>query len=40
MRLQNVKYIAGKQNPLDIFTKEDKDTDHFIEARNKHNVRF
>lgn len=32
--LIQVKHVEGKRNPSDIFTKEDKDTEHFIEARN------
>ena len=34
MGLLNVKHIASKQNPSDVFTKEDKDTNHYINARN------
>jgi hypothetical protein len=29
-----VKHIAGKDNPSDIFTKEDKDLEHFVAVRN------
>ena len=29
-----IEHIAGKVNPADIFTKEDRDPDHFIEIRD------
>jgi hypothetical protein len=29
-----VKHITGKKNLSDMFTKEDKDTGHFLEIRN------
>ena len=32
--LIKVQHIEGKRNPSDIFTKEDKDTEHYIDARN------
>ena len=34
MGLYNVKHIAGKNNPLDIFMKEDKDIRYFMAVRN------
>ena len=34
MGIYKVKHIEGKKNPSDIFTKEDKDTTHFIQVRN------
>ena len=29
-----VTHIGGKDNPTDIFTKEQKDTEHFLKLRN------
>ena len=34
MGLFKVSHIEGKNNPADIFTKEDKDTAHFVSIRN------
>ena len=34
MGLIKVAHVEGKQNPSDIFTKEDKDTEHFKKLRN------
>ena len=34
MGLIAINHIEGKKNPSDIFTKEDKDTEHFIKVRN------
>ena len=34
MGLFEVSHIEGKNNPSDIFTKEDKDTIHFMQAQN------
>ena len=31
----NVKHIEGNSNLADLFTKEDKDTQHFLQIRNK-----
>lgn len=36
MDLLNVQYIVGKYNPSDKFPKEDRDTNHFIEAQNSY----
>ena len=33
MGLFTVKHIEGKTNPSDIFTKEDKDIEHFVAVR-------
>ena len=30
----DVEHIGGKLNPSDIFTKEDKDIEHFEKCRN------
>jgi hypothetical protein len=30
----DVKHISGKDNPSNIFTKEDKDIEHFVNVRN------
>jgi hypothetical protein len=30
----DVVHLAGIKNPSDIFTKEDKDTNHFIQCRD------
>jgi deoxyuridine 5'-triphosphate nucleotidohydrolase len=32
--LFDIKHISGKDNPSDIFTKEDKDSQHFVNVRN------
>ena len=29
-----VEHVAGKRNPSDIFTKEDRDPSHFLECRD------
>ena len=34
MGLFKVKHIPGKNNPSDIFTKEDKDVEHYISIRD------
>ena len=34
MGIFTVTHIEGKKNPSDIFTKEDKDTEHFVAVRN------
>ena len=33
-KLFTVKHIAGKDNSSDIFTKEDKDIEHYLDARD------
>ena len=34
MGLFKVRHIAGKNNSSDIFTKEDKDTVHYLDVRD------
>ena len=33
-RVFKIKHIAGKKNPSDIFSKEDKDTEHYLLMRD------